>query len=62
MSARRRPKLAKSVDSVMQFVEAEMARTIAADPSIAAARQRAIRRAGRPASRQGTGHALIASH
>ena len=31
----------KSVDSVMTYVEAEMARLLAADPTVEAARQRA---------------------
>ena len=52
MSTRRRPRLAKSVDSVMQYVETEMAKLLAADPAVAAARQRAVRRAGRVASRR----------
>jgi len=51
VSARRRPRLAKSVDSVMNYVEAEMAKLLAADPTVEAARQRALRRAGRPARR-----------
>lgn len=52
MSVRRRPKLAKSVDAVMNFVESEMAKVLAADPAVEAARQRAARRAGRAARRQ----------
>lgn len=45
----------------MQFVEAEVARVVAADPEVEAARQRAIRRAGRSASGRPAGHVLIAS-
>ena len=51
VSHRRRPRLAKSFDSVMNYVEAEMAKLLAADPTVEAARQRAVRRAGRPARR-----------
>ncbi len=51
MSVRRRPKLAKSVDAVMNYVEAEMAKLVAADPGVEAARQRARRRASRPVRR-----------
>jgi hypothetical protein len=50
-SVRRRPKLAKSTEAVMRFVEDEMARVLAADPGVAAARQRAVRRAGRAGAR-----------
>jgi hypothetical protein len=52
VAARRRPRLTKSVDSVMQFVEAEMARLLAADPAVEAARQRAVRRAGHATPRR----------
>lgn len=53
-SARRRPKLAKSVDTVMQYVETEMAKLVATDPDVDAARQRAVRRAGRATPRRPT--------
>lgn len=46
-SVRRRPKLAKTTEAVMRFVEDEVAKVLAADPGLAAARQRALRRAGR---------------
>lgn len=45
----------------MQFVEAEVARLLAADPAVEAARKRAIRRAGRSASGR-AGHELQATH
>ncbi len=61
VAARRRPRLAKSVDSVMQFVETEMAKVLAADPAVEAARQRAVRRAGQPSRRTG-GRELTAAH
>lgn len=48
-SVRRRPKLAKTTDAVMRFVENEVAKVLAADPGLAAARKRAVRRAGRAA-------------
>lgn len=54
MSARRRPKLIRSVDSVMTYVEAEMAKLLARDPSVEAARQRAMRRANRTTRRSGS--------
>ena len=62
MSARRRPKLAKSVDSVMQFVEAEMAKVLAADPTVEAARQRAVRRAGHAPARHVGERELTPAH
>jgi len=36
----------------MQFVEDEVARVLAADPTLEAARQRAVRRAGRTLARR----------
>jgi hypothetical protein len=50
-SVRRRPKLAKSLDAVLQNVDAEMAKLLAADPDLDLARQRAVRRAGKSSSR-----------
>ena len=61
-SARRRPRPAKSTEAVMEFVEAEVARVLAADPTVEAARQRAIRRAGRSSSRRLAGAEMIATH
>jgi hypothetical protein len=46
----------------MEFVETEVARVLAADPTVEAARQRAIRRAGRSSSRRLTGVEMIATH
>lgn len=46
----------------MEFVEAEVARVLAADPTVEAARQRAIRRAGRSTSRRFPGPEMIATH
>jgi len=45
----------------MQFVEDEVAKVLAADPTLAAARQRAIRRAGRSTTRR-AGHEMMATH
>lgn len=45
----------------MEFVEAEVARVLAADPTVEAARQRAVRRAGR-SSRRLAGVEMIATH
>ena len=57
-SVRRRPRLAKSVDAVMQYVETEMAKLLAADPEVDAARQRAVRRSLRGAARRATSRQL----
>lgn len=51
----------KSVESVMTYVEAEMARLLAADPTVEAARQRAMRRAIRATRRAGS-HELTSTH
>jgi hypothetical protein len=45
----------------MRFVEDEVARVLAADPGVAAARQRAMRRAGRVTARS-TAPGLAALH
>jgi hypothetical protein len=50
-SVRRRPRLARTTEAVMRFVEDEVARVLAADPGVTAARQRAMRRAGRATAR-----------
>ena len=60
-SVRRRPRLAKTTEAVMRFVEDEVARVLAADPGVAAARQRAMRRAGRTTARN-TAPGLAALH
>ena len=57
-SVRRRPRLAKSVDAVMQYVEVEIAKLLAADPDLDAARQRAVRRAGRSSPRSAANRQL----
>lgn len=46
----------------MQFVEAEVARLLADDPAVEAARKRAVRRAGRAASARASSHELLATH
>ena len=46
----------------MQFVEAEVAKLLAGDPAVEAARRRAVRRAGRAASAGASGHELLATH
>lgn len=59
-SSRRRPK-AKTTEAVMQFVEAEVAKVVASDPGIEAARLRAARRAG-GASRRAATRELTLAH
>lgn len=61
-SVRRRPRLAKSTTAIMQFVEEEVARVLAADPMLEAARQRAIRRAGRIGNGRAAAPGLLAAH
>jgi len=46
----------------MQFVETEMAKVLAADPAVEAARQRAVRRAGTAPARRAGGSALNPAH
>jgi hypothetical protein len=46
----------------MQFVEAEVARLLADDPAVEAARKRAVRRAGRATAARAPGHELLAAH
>lgn len=60
-SVRRRPSLAKTTKAVMQFVEAEIARVLATDPTLEAARQRAIRRAGRSTAFHAAVHEMVAT-
>ena len=45
----------------MQFVEVEVAKLLAADPTVEAARKRAVRRAGRSALAR-AGHDTHATH
>ncbi len=61
-SVRRRPRLAKSTEAVMQFVEDEVARLLAADPTLHAARQRAVRRAGRAGNTRAAAPRMAAAH
>jgi hypothetical protein len=50
------------MDAVLQYVDAEMAKLLAADPDLDLARQRAIRRAGRSGSRRPTIRRLAATY
>jgi hypothetical protein len=45
-----------------QFIESEMAKIVAADPEVEAARLRAVRRAGRSTSHRSSERVLTASH
>jgi hypothetical protein len=49
------------MDAVLQFVDAEVAKLLAADPDLDLARQRAARRAGKAGPRQSTARRLTAT-